>query len=41
MYCSYCRSDPSDPGDHTLAGIVTKDFLEFSKARGTLVDRTY
>jgi len=30
----YCRPHPHDPADHTLAGIVSKEFLEFSKKRG-------
>ncbi|CED84849.1 Protein of unknown function DUF2237 [Phaffia rhodozyma] len=30
----FCRSDPKDYGKHTVAGILTPAFLEFSKSRG-------
>ncbi|KAJ1307492.1 hypothetical protein OPQ81_001591 [Rhizoctonia solani] len=30
----YCRSDRSDAGEHTIAGIVSDSFLEFSASRG-------
>lgn len=31
---NFCRPSSQDPAAHTLAGIVTKEFLEFSKAQG-------
>lgn len=31
----YCRPSSQDPAAHTLAGIVTKEFLEYSKSQGT------
>ncbi|GHJ90025.1 hypothetical protein NliqN6_6427 [Naganishia liquefaciens] len=31
---NYCRPSPLDPASHTLAGIVTREFLEYSKAQG-------
>ncbi|KAI5450111.1 hypothetical protein NCC49_003738 [Naganishia albida] len=31
---NYCRPSSADPAAHTLAGIVTKEFLEYSKAQG-------
>lgn len=31
----YCRPSSQDPAAHTLAGIVTNEFLEYSKAQGT------
>ncbi|KAL8859167.1 MAG: hypothetical protein Q9178_004430 [Gyalolechia marmorata] len=30
----YCRTSPSDTGNHAIAGILTKEFLDFSAARG-------
>lgn len=30
----YCRPSSMDPAEHTLAGVLTKEFLEFSKERG-------
>ncbi|EUC33475.1 hypothetical protein COCCADRAFT_95942 [Bipolaris zeicola 26-R-13] len=30
----YCEVPPSDAGNHAIAGIVSKEFLDFSAARG-------
>ena len=30
----YCRTGPDDPGNHSVAGIVTDEFLEFSASQG-------
>ena len=30
----YCRTSAADHGSHSIAGIVSKDFLEFSASRG-------
>ncbi|KAG8761961.1 hypothetical protein FRC12_009252, partial [Ceratobasidium sp. 428] len=30
----YCRTDISDHGQHTLAGVVSDSFLDFSASRG-------
>lgn len=30
----YCRSDPSDSGNHTVAATVSKGFLDFTDNRG-------
>ncbi|KAI4240664.1 MAG: hypothetical protein L6R40_005031 [Gallowayella cf. fulva] len=30
----YCRSGPEDGGNHAVAGLLTKEFLDFSAARG-------
>ncbi|KAG9126014.1 hypothetical protein FRC07_005192 [Ceratobasidium sp. 392] len=30
----YCRTDISDRGQHTLAGVVSDSFLDFSTSRG-------
>ncbi|KAF1830314.1 hypothetical protein BDW02DRAFT_559305 [Decorospora gaudefroyi] len=30
----YCSVPPSDTGNHAIAGILTKEFLDFSAARG-------
>ncbi len=30
----YCRTDPNDSGQHAVAAIVTKEFLDFTKTRG-------
>ncbi|KAI8933622.1 hypothetical protein NX059_009347 [Plenodomus lindquistii] len=30
----YCEAPPSDTGNHSIAGIVTNEFLDFSAARG-------
>ena len=30
----YCRVGPEDTGNHAVAGVVTKEFLEFSASRG-------
>lgn len=30
----YCRTGPSDNGNHAIAGVVTADFLSFSASRG-------
>ncbi|KAL9116121.1 MAG: hypothetical protein Q9227_000490 [Pyrenula ochraceoflavens] len=30
----YCRTGPEDGGNHAIAGVVTKEFLEFSASRG-------
>lgn len=29
-----CRTDPHDVGRHEVCAVVTREFLEFSKARG-------
>jgi uncharacterized protein len=34
MRLGYCNYTSIDPGPHTIASIVTKEFLEFSRARG-------
>eukprot|EP01117_Protostelium_nocturnum_P003057 TRINITY_DN139_c0_g1_i1.p1 TRINITY_DN139_c0_g1~~TRINITY_DN139_c0_g1_i1.p1 ORF type:complete len:161 (+),score=58.52 TRINITY_DN139_c0_g1_i1:133-615(+) len=34
MRDGYCRADPTDGGRHTLSGIVSQKFLDFSKKRG-------
>ncbi|GAA5979062.1 hypothetical protein JCM11641_004960 [Rhodosporidiobolus odoratus] len=31
---NYCDASPMDPGSHTVAAVVGKDFLEFSKSQG-------
>ena len=31
---NYCRVSASDYGNHSVAGIVTKDFLDYSAAQG-------
>ena len=36
----YCWGTQNDPGQHFIGGIVTRGFLEFSKARGELVTAT-
>lgn len=30
----YCWGSDEDPGQHFVGGVVTKEFLEFSKSRG-------
>ncbi|KAI5846097.1 hypothetical protein BZA05DRAFT_357513 [Tricharina praecox] len=30
----YCHAPASDPGNHSVAAILTPEFLEFSKSRG-------
>ena len=30
----YCRTGPGDHGNHAIAGILTKDFLDFTANRG-------
>ena len=30
----YCRFSAEDPGNHTVAGVVTDDFLDFSASKG-------
>ncbi|QRV75014.1 hypothetical protein RhiJN_03029 [Ceratobasidium sp. AG-Ba] len=30
----YCRTDASDRGQHTLAGVVSDSFLDYSASRG-------
>ncbi|KAL8808919.1 MAG: hypothetical protein Q9223_000176 [Gallowayella weberi] len=30
----YCRSGPEDSGNHAVAGLLTKEFLDFSASRG-------
>ncbi|NJR31328.1 DUF2237 domain-containing protein [bacterium] len=30
----YCRVGPEDYGNHAIAGVVTKEFLEFSASKG-------
>ncbi|KAL8734066.1 MAG: hypothetical protein Q9181_003350 [Wetmoreana brouardii] len=30
----YCRSGPEDGGNHAVAGLLTKEFLDFSASRG-------
>ncbi|KAL8945957.1 MAG: hypothetical protein Q9222_007581 [Ikaeria aurantiellina] len=30
----YCRSGPDDAGNHAVAGVLTKEFLDFSASRG-------
>ncbi|KAM0789157.1 hypothetical protein ACM66B_000007 [Microbotryomycetes sp. NB124-2] len=30
----FCDASPLDPGSHTVAAVVTKEFLEFSASRG-------
>ena len=30
----YCKTDATDTGTHTVCAIVTKEFLEYSAARG-------
>ncbi|CUA76065.1 hypothetical protein RSOLAG22IIIB_02072 [Rhizoctonia solani] len=30
----YCRTDPSDFGEHTIAGVVSDLFLDYSASRG-------
>ncbi|CAE6476369.1 unnamed protein product [Rhizoctonia solani] len=30
----YCRSDPSDLGEHTVAGVVSDLFLDYSASQG-------
>lgn len=32
----YCWGSDEDPGQHYVGGVVTKEFLEFSKSRGKL-----
>ncbi|KAJ9092355.1 hypothetical protein QFC21_006855 [Naganishia friedmannii] len=29
----FCRPSASDPAEHTLAGVLTKEFLEYSKSQ--------
>ncbi|KAI4188660.1 MAG: hypothetical protein L6R41_001981 [Letrouitia leprolyta] len=30
----YCRTGPEDGGNHAVAGVLTKEFLDFSASRG-------
>ncbi|KAI4278404.1 MAG: hypothetical protein LQ337_001041 [Flavoplaca oasis] len=30
----YCRTGPEDGGNHAVAGLLTKEFLDFSASRG-------
>jgi hypothetical protein len=30
----YCRTGPQDHGDHVICAMMTKEFLEFTKAQG-------
>lgn len=30
----YCRVGPEDRGNHAVAGLLTKEFLDFSASRG-------
>ncbi len=30
----YCRTGPDDPGNHTVAGVVTEEFLDFTASQG-------
>lgn len=30
----YCRTGPEDSGNHAIAGVLTKEFLDFSASRG-------
>ena len=30
----YCRVGPEDSGNHAIAGVLSKEFLDFSAARG-------
>ncbi|KAF2246479.1 hypothetical protein BU26DRAFT_520947 [Trematosphaeria pertusa] len=34
MRTGYCESPRSDAGNHSIAGIVTNEFLDFSASRG-------
>jgi uncharacterized protein (DUF2237 family) len=34
MRTGYCEAPQSDAGNHSVAGIVTNEFLDFSAARG-------
>lgn len=37
MRDGYCWGSENDPGKHYIGGVVTQEFLEFSKQRGELV----
>ncbi|KAF2868848.1 hypothetical protein BDV95DRAFT_463642, partial [Massariosphaeria phaeospora] len=37
---NYCTSPPSDTGNHSVAAIVTTEFLDFSAARGNDLRRS-
>ncbi|KAL5634968.1 hypothetical protein ACGC1H_002860 [Rhizoctonia solani] len=37
----YCRTDPSDFGEHTIAGVVSDLFLEYSASRGNDLSRPH
>ena len=30
----YCRVGPEDPGNHSVAGLLTDEFLDFTASRG-------